>query len=90
MRVLTRHPQALLLYAGPMAPTQRPKDTAPTSMLALQIKHGRPQLLLEGSVEPLKLEVNTTLHDGEWHDLHLRLDAQVRCDGVIVALMAAV
>ncbi|MPC47889.1 Neural-cadherin [Portunus trituberculatus] len=45
LRILTRHPHALLLYAGPMAPTQRPDDTAPTPMLALQLRHGRPQLL---------------------------------------------
>ncbi|XP_045130739.1 neural-cadherin-like isoform X2 [Portunus trituberculatus] len=76
MRVLTRHPQGILLYAGPMAPSQRPHHNAPTPMLALQIKNGHPQLLLEGSLEPIKLEVNITLQDGEWHDLHLRLDAQ--------------
>ncbi|XP_050721664.1 putative neural-cadherin 2 isoform X2 [Eriocheir sinensis] len=76
MRLLTRHPHALLLYAGPMAPTQRSQDTAPTPMLALQLRHGRPQLLVEGGVEAVKVEVNATLMDGEWHDLHFRFDAQ--------------
>ena len=85
LRLLTRHPQALLLYSGPMAPTQQPKNTTPIPMLALQLRHGRPQLLLEGGPEPLKLEVNTTLHNGEWHDLHLRFDAQVRRDSIVVS-----
>ncbi|XP_045138941.1 putative neural-cadherin 2 isoform X2 [Portunus trituberculatus] len=76
LRILTRHPHALLLYAGPMAPTQRPDDTAPTPMLALQLRHGRPQLLVEGGLEPIKVEVNVTLTDGEWHDLHLHLDGK--------------
>lgn len=53
-------------------------------MLAVQLRDGRPQLLLEGGLEPLKLEVNTTLHNGEWHDLHLRLDARVRRDSFVV------
>ena len=78
IRLLTRHTHALLLYAGPMAPKHRPKDTAPTPMLALQLRHGRPQLLVEGGLEPIKVEVNATLTDGEWHDLHFRLDTQVR------------
>ena len=46
-------------------------------MLALQLRHGRPQLLIEGGLEPIKVEVNVTLTDGEWHDLHLHLDAKV-------------
>ncbi|XP_045132549.1 putative neural-cadherin 2 [Portunus trituberculatus] len=76
LRLLTRSPHALLLYSGPMAPTHRPKDTAPTPMLALQLRQGRPQLLVEGGLEPMKVEVNATLTDGEWHHLHFRLDVQ--------------
>lgn len=81
LRLLTRRHHALLLYSGPMAQTQRPEDTAPTPMLALQLRHGRPQLLVEGGLEAVKVGVNATLMDGEWHDLHLRLDAQVNQGG---------
>lgn len=47
-------------------------------MLALQIKDGVPQVLIEGGLEPMKLVVNTTISDGDWHTLHLRLDKKVR------------
>ncbi|XP_042223409.1 neural-cadherin-like [Homarus americanus] len=78
LRLLTRHPNALILYSGPLAPQQRPavSPPMPTPMLALQLKFGRPQLLFEGGLVPLKLEVNTTVHDGDWHTLHVHLDAQ--------------
>ncbi|XP_071536735.1 putative neural-cadherin 2 isoform X2 [Panulirus ornatus] len=74
LRLLTRQQHALILYSGPLAPT-RPRST-PTPMLALQLVDGRPQLLLEGDAGSLKVEVNSTLHDGHWHTLHISLDAQ--------------
>ncbi|XP_042206048.1 neural-cadherin-like [Homarus americanus] len=42
-------------------------------MLALQVWRGRPQLLLEGGAGAVKLEVNTTVNDGDWHTIHLHL-----------------
>lgn len=47
-------------------------------MMAVQLVDGRPQLLLEGRMGALKIEVNVTLHDGDWHTLHLVLDTQVQ------------
>ncbi|KAK8742319.1 hypothetical protein OTU49_001800, partial [Cherax quadricarinatus] len=73
LRLLTRRPHALLLYSGPMAPILRRPDDPPTPMLALQVWRGRPQLLLEGGAEALKLEVNSTVNDGDWHTIHLHL-----------------
>ncbi|XP_063879939.1 putative neural-cadherin 2 isoform X2 [Scylla paramamosain] len=74
LRVLTRRPSGLLLYSGPLAP--QPRHPPPTPMLTLQLSQGRVQLLLEGGGEPVKLVVNATLHDGDWHTIHLHLHAQ--------------
>ncbi|XP_050715756.1 neural-cadherin-like [Eriocheir sinensis] len=74
LRLLTRHPHGLLLYAGPLSPPAHP--TASPPMLALQLVDGRPQALIEGGGSPVKLEVNVSLHDGRWHTLHLSLDHQ--------------
>lgn len=46
-------------------------------MLALQLWEGHPQLLIEGGLEPIKLEVSAVVSDGEWHTIHLRLDYKV-------------
>ncbi|KAK4315393.1 hypothetical protein Pmani_013310 [Petrolisthes manimaculis] len=75
LKVLTTRPHALLFYSGPMTPAHRPQSS-PTPMLALQIKDGMPQVLVEGGLEPVKLVVNTTVSDGDWHTLHLRLDTK--------------
>ncbi|KAG0725905.1 Neural-cadherin [Chionoecetes opilio] len=73
LRLLTRRPHALLLYAGPLAPIL-PRATPP--MLALQLVEGRPQALLQGAGGFLRLQVNASLSDGRWHSLHLTLDHQ--------------
>ncbi|KAK8719546.1 hypothetical protein OTU49_013961, partial [Cherax quadricarinatus] len=65
LRLLTRHPHSIILYSGPLAPP--PSTLTHTPMLALQLVEGRPQLLFEGDTGSLKLELNTTLHDGQWH-----------------------
>nr|XP_045606773.1 putative neural-cadherin 2 [Procambarus clarkii] len=75
LRLLTRRPHALVLYSGPLATVPRHPDDPPTPMLALQVWRGRPQLLLEGGAEALKLEVNRTVNDGDWHTIHLHLHA---------------
>ncbi|XP_071536341.1 putative neural-cadherin 2 isoform X3 [Panulirus ornatus] len=77
--VLTSRSQAILLYSGPLASSaghQGPPRTSATPLLAVQLSGGRPQVLLEGPRGSVKLEVNTTVNDGDWHALHLRLDPQ--------------
>lgn len=78
LRVLTRRPSGLLLYSGPLAPHPRRPNAQPTPMLVLELQEGRPQLLVEGGDKPLKLRVNTTIHDGNWHTIHLHLHSKVR------------
>ncbi|KAG0718542.1 Neural-cadherin [Chionoecetes opilio] len=75
-RILTRRPNALLLYSGPLAPHPRHHHAPSTPMLAVELSKGHLQLLLEGGREPLKLVVNTTLNDGDWHTIHLHLHPQ--------------
>ncbi|KAK4305007.1 hypothetical protein Pmani_023077, partial [Petrolisthes manimaculis] len=84
LKVLTLHPHALLLYSGPLSPAPSrstptppaPSRPTPTPMLAVQLVDGRPEVLVEGVGGPIKLKINTTLHDGQWHSLHLSLDAK--------------
>ncbi|XP_064095252.1 LOW QUALITY PROTEIN: putative neural-cadherin 2 [Macrobrachium nipponense] len=76
IRVLTTNPRALILYWGPLSSTSAHPHYPPTPMLALQLVQGHPQVLLEGARGPLKLEINTTLSDGVWHTIHLRLNSQ--------------
>ncbi|XP_071534244.1 putative neural-cadherin 2 [Panulirus ornatus] len=76
LRLLTRRPHTLILYSGPLAPLPPHPHSPPTPMLALQLWRGRPQLLLEGSAGALKLEVNATVNDGDWHTIHLRITSQ--------------
>ncbi|XP_037789373.1 putative neural-cadherin 2 [Penaeus monodon] len=76
LRLLIRRPAGLVFYSGPMAPTPRGPDAPPTPLLALQLWQGRPQLLLEGRGGPLKVELNTTLHNGHWHTIHIQLHSK--------------
>lgn len=82
LRVLTRRPDALLLYSGPLAPHPRRPHHPPTPMLALQLVEGRPEVLVEGVGGPLRLVVNTTVHDGDWHSIHLHVHSKVRASKV--------
>ncbi|XP_068219972.1 putative neural-cadherin 2 [Palaemon carinicauda] len=76
IRVLTTNPRALILYWGPLSSTSAHPHYPPTPMLAVQLVHGHPQVLLEGARGPLRLQINTTLSDGVWHTLHLHLNSQ--------------
>ncbi|ROT84263.1 Cj-cadherin [Penaeus vannamei] len=77
-RILTLHPHSLLLYLGPLTSHSRRKDTpsTPAPMVAVQLMDGRPQVLVEGEAGAVKLEVSTSLHDGDWHVIHLQLDSR--------------
>nr|XP_045603729.1 putative neural-cadherin 2 isoform X2 [Procambarus clarkii]XP_045603730.1 putative neural-cadherin 2 isoform X2 [Procambarus clarkii] len=76
LRLLTRSPDALLLYSGPLSPTSTHPLHPPSPMVALQLVGGQPQALVEGARGPLKLQVNATLNTGTWHTLHLHLNTQ--------------
>lgn len=86
LRLLLARPRprdALILYAGPLAPTPRGPSAPPTSMLAVQVVGGggRLQVVVEGGAGGrAKAELNATLHDGAWHDVHVHMDRKVgRC-----------
>nr|XP_045603724.1 putative neural-cadherin 2 isoform X2 [Procambarus clarkii]XP_045603725.1 putative neural-cadherin 2 isoform X2 [Procambarus clarkii] len=76
LRLLSRNPDALILYSGPLSSTSTHPHYPPTPMVALQLVGGQPQLILEGARGPVKLHVNTTLNTGTWHTIHLHLNAQ--------------
>ncbi|XP_064105899.1 putative neural-cadherin 2 isoform X2 [Macrobrachium nipponense] len=72
-RLLTTRRDALLLYQGPLVPPDS-SEASVMSMLTVQIVNDWPQLLFEGFEESLKLQVNKTVSDGDWHSIHVRLD----------------
>ncbi|XP_068245433.1 putative neural-cadherin 2 [Palaemon carinicauda] len=76
LRILTRNLDALLLYSGPLSSTSPSPRQQPTALMVLQLVQGKPQVLIEGSRGPIKLEVNFQLNTGSWHVLHLHLNAQ--------------
>ncbi|XP_069186784.1 putative neural-cadherin 2 [Procambarus clarkii] len=76
LRLLTRSPDALILYSGPLSSASSHPHYPPTPMVALQLVGGQPQVVLEGARGPAKLAVNLTLSTGTWHTLHLHLNAQ--------------
>ncbi|XP_042869830.1 neural-cadherin-like [Penaeus japonicus] len=75
-RVLTRRPDALVLYSGPLTPVPRRPGSLPSPMMAVQIVGGRPQVLLEGVGESVKVEVKAAVNDGYWHTVHILVDSQ--------------
>ncbi|XP_068228176.1 neural-cadherin-like [Palaemon carinicauda] len=75
-RVLTRKQDALLLYAGPLVHYSQSSLSAPTPLLALQVIEGNAQMIIEGGAAPLKLQVNRTVNDGNWHSIHTSIDNQ--------------
>ncbi|ROT61234.1 putative neural-cadherin isoform X1 [Penaeus vannamei] len=76
-------PHALVLYSGPLAPTfPRRERRTPTPLLAVQVRSGRPQVLLYGGGGQLKLSVNATVHDGQWHTVYVRIHSK----GVVVSV----
>ncbi|XP_063588701.1 neural-cadherin-like [Penaeus indicus] len=77
-RILTRCPDALVLYSGPLTPVPRRPGSLPSPMIAVQVVGGRPQVLLEGVGESVKVEVKAVVNDGYWHTVHVLVDTQVR------------
>nr|XP_027239505.1 neural-cadherin-like [Penaeus vannamei] len=75
-RILTRCPDALVLYSGPLTPVPRRPGSLPSPMIAVQVMGGRPQVLLEGVGESVKVEVKAIVNDGYWHTVHVLVDTQ--------------
>ncbi|CAL4184112.1 unnamed protein product, partial [Meganyctiphanes norvegica] len=46
------------------------------AMMTVQLVEGRPQLLLDGHMGSINLQINTSIADGTWHTLHVLLDQQ--------------
>nr|XP_045594622.1 neural-cadherin-like isoform X2 [Procambarus clarkii] len=81
LRLLTSHPNAILLYSGPLTasveqPIIPPGHPIPP-ILVLQLVEGRPQLILQRPEGLLRVQVEATVNDGEWHTIHVRLDDQI-------------
>ncbi|KAG7171716.1 Neural-cadherin-like 19, partial [Homarus americanus] len=76
LRILTTHPEAILLYSGPLTTSKEPLGPPATPLLVLQLMEGRPELILQGSLGVLKLRVHVTVDDGLWHSVHVRLDEE--------------
>ena len=84
VKFLTNHTDGLIFYSGPLSsPTQNSKksEVKSTPLLTLQLKDGYPQLILEGTTEPILLTTqknhNSTFSDGNWHTVDILLDEKV-------------
>lgn len=79
LEVLTRARDVTLLYAGPDRPPPKPAHQATRDVVALELRAGRPSLLLDLGAGPVTLTVNTTapLSDNTWHRLDVLWRKQV-------------
>ena len=83
VEVLTRAGDATLLYAGPDTPPHAHAHThnhnAARDVVALEVRGGRPSLLLDLGGGPVTLTVNTTttITDNTWHRLDVLWRKQV-------------
>ena len=78
LEVLTRSKDATLLYSGPNHLPPRPGATS--DMMMLELRSGRPSLLLDLGAGPVALTLNTSysLADYTWHRLDLIWKDEVR------------
>lgn len=88
LEVLTRSQDATLLYAGPDRPPPIPPGQANRDVVALELRAGRPSLLLDLGGGPVTLTLNTTapLSDNTWHRLDVLWRRQVRRPDVVPAV----
>nr|XP_053630333.1 putative neural-cadherin 2 [Cherax quadricarinatus] len=75
LEVLTRSPAATLLYSGPDhgAATSDTEDDSIRELLLLELRQGRPSLLLDlgGGPVTLTLNASSSLADNTWHRIDL-------------------
>lgn len=76
LEVLSSHEAATLLYSGPQQRTGAPSDL----LLLLELRQGRPFLLLNLGAGPvtLALDASYSLADNTWHRLDLMWKDEVR------------
>ncbi|KAG0710771.1 putative neural-cadherin 2 [Chionoecetes opilio] len=79
LEVLTRARDATLLYSGPDRPPPTPAHHAARDMVALELRGGRPSLLVDLGGGPVSLGVDTTapISDNTWHRLDVLWTKQV-------------
>ncbi|XP_018016523.1 neural-cadherin isoform X4 [Hyalella azteca] len=82
LEFLTRRPDGLLLYNGPITPPEA-DGIKVSDFIAIELEGGRPRLLIDFGSGTLELKVNTksNLNDGNWHQIDVFWDTEnVRID----------
>ena len=82
LEFLTRRPEGLLLYNGPITPPEA-DGIIVSDFIAIELENGRPRLLIDFGSGTLELKVNTknSLNDGNWHRIDVFWDTEnVRLD----------
>ena len=79
LEFMTRKPDGLLLYNGPISNPDI-GEIAVQDFISLELQSGRPRLLIDfgsGTAEVI-VYVDETLSDGEWHQVDIFWDREVR------------
>lgn len=77
LEFITRKSDGILLYNGPITPTQE-KDDENSDFVALELENAYPRLLIDygsGTLE-LKVKSKLPLNNGEWHHLDVFWNAE--------------
>ncbi|XP_054289195.1 neural-cadherin-like [Macrosteles quadrilineatus] len=74
LELLTDKSEGLLLYNGPLGPTNG--QSVVTDFISLEIVEGCPRLLLDLGSGTVNLTLPTRLDDGEWHRLDVFWDTE--------------
>lgn len=77
LEFLTHSRDATLLHAGPHHPPPTHVPSTPKDVMTLELRAGRPSLLLDLGGGPVTLTLNTTLADNTFHRLDLLWGRQV-------------
>jgi hypothetical protein len=74
---LTRKPDGVLLYNGPIVPPER-EEMLISDFISLELVHGHPRLLIDfgsGTLE-LRIETKNGMDDGDWHRIDIFWDRE--------------